>query len=127
VSDYVLDASALLALLNDEPGAAVVRRALGRSAMSAANLAEVVGKLELAGMPHAEAITHLGGLRIDVVPFDRDQAYLTGRLRPSTRTAGLGLGDCACLALAEKRRATVLTADRAWAGLELGVKVRPIR
>lgn len=127
MSDYVIDASALLALLNDEPGAAVVRRALGRSAMSAVNLAEVVGKLELAGMPHAEAVVHLGGLRIDIVPFDRDLAYLAGRLRPATRAAGLGLGDCACLALAEKRRAIVLTADRAWSSLKLGIKVRSIR
>jgi PIN domain nuclease of toxin-antitoxin system len=127
VSDYVIDASALLALLNDEPGAAVVRRAIGRSAISAVNLAEVIGKIELAGMPHGDAVAYVGGLRLDVVPFDRDLAYRAGRLRPATRAAGLGLGDCACLALAEKRRATALTADRAWSGLDLGIKVRPIR
>jgi PIN domain nuclease of toxin-antitoxin system len=127
VTDYVVDASALLALLNDEPGAGLVRRLIKRSAIGAVNLSEVASKLGMKDVPYREVVDILDGLRLDVVPFDRDMAFRAARLRPLTRSAGLSLGDCACLALAAKLRATAVTADRNWTTIDVGIKVRTIR
>jgi PIN domain nuclease of toxin-antitoxin system len=128
VSDAVLDASALLALLNGEPGQEVVAQALGGGAVvGAVNFSEVVASLVGAGMP-AEAVREaLDGLELDVVAFDLTQAYATGLLRSATRDLGLSLGDRACLALAALRQLPALTADRAWASLDVGVAIRVIR
>ncbi|MBI2872580.1 MAG: type II toxin-antitoxin system VapC family toxin [Chloroflexi bacterium] len=110
--EAVLDASALLALLNAEPGAEVVAAALPQAAISAVNLSEVVAKLADAGMPEAAVREALQGLALDVVPFDTDQAYEAGLLRSSTRGVGLSLGDRACLGLARRLNVPALTADR---------------
>ena len=113
----VIDASALLALLQGEPGADVVAGLLIRGVMSAVNLSEVVAKLTEHGMPAEAARTALDGLPIDVHPFDREAAHSAGELRSVTRSAGLSLGDRACLALAMRLGVTAVTADRAWASL----------
>jgi PIN domain nuclease of toxin-antitoxin system len=113
----VLDASALLALLQDEPGAELVADLLPGGIISAVNLSEVVAKLTDRGMPGEAARAALEGLPIVVHPFDRESAYQAGALRPTTRTVGLSLGDRACLALAIHLDATAVTADRAWASL----------
>jgi PIN domain nuclease of toxin-antitoxin system len=123
----VLDASALLALLNSESGADVVAGVLSDAAVSAVNLSEVVAKLSEGGMPE-EAITEaLDDLELFVVAFDADQAFAAGMLRPLTRSRGLSLGDRACLALGVRLGYGVLTADRLWATLDLGVEVRLVR
>lgn len=126
---YVLDASALLCLLFDEPGAERVEAALHGSLISAANYAEVIGKLIDKGQDPAEAIADLAELDLDVVPLDRAQGEVVGSLRQSTRQAGLSLGDRACLALAKATSRTALTADRAWAEIaeKAGVAVALIR
>lgn len=127
MKETVLDATALLALLQEEPGAETVAEAIPQSSISAINLAEVVGKLVDAGMPEEAVRTALAGLGIEVIPFDEDLAYRTGLLRPLTRPYGLSLGDRACLALGQRLGQPVLTADRVWASLKVGVKVRVIR
>jgi ribonuclease VapC len=123
----VLDASALLALLNSEPGSRIVEESLSSAAVSAVNLSEVVSKLSERGMPAAAARTALEGLSLDVRPFDTDMAYSAGTLRPATRGLGLSLGDRACLALGLFLSATVLTTDRSWKNLKIGAKIRMIR
>lgn len=123
----VLDASAILVLLNDEPGAAVVAQALEDAAVSAVNLSEVVAKLLESGMPLEEAEEALGGLGLDVRPFHEGAAWEAGALRAGTRKAGLSLGDRACLALARELGAPALTADGAWAKVSAGVEVRLLR
>lgn len=127
MKETVLDATALLALLQEEPGAETVAEAIPQSSISAINLAEVVGKLVDAGMPEEAVRAALTGLGIEVVPFDEDLAYRTGLLRPLTSPYGLSLGDRACLALGQRLGRPVLTADRVWASLKVGVKVRVIR
>jgi ribonuclease VapC len=127
VSEVVLDASALLALLNEEPGSEAVAQAFPRAAVSAVNLSEVVAKLVEAGMPIEEVRRILEDLDLDVRPFDAEMAYSSGALRAATRTLGLSLGDRACLALGQFLGRPVLTTDRAWESLDLGVTVRPIR
>jgi ribonuclease VapC len=138
VSDFavsaVLDASALLALIRNEPGAARVGAAVDRgAAISAVNWAEVLSKLiETGGDPETAAmraltISDLGAGGLTLVGFDDEQARVVARLRNKTRSLGLSLADRAALALAQLRGLPVLTTDRAWRALRLAVKVEVIR
>lgn len=131
MSAKVLDASAILAFLFDEPGAEYVLASLeDRPLMSAVNLAEVLTKLSDQGVVPEEAGRRLqasGVLgAIVMVPFDDEQAQTVATLRHSTRPLGLSLADRACLALALRRGATALTADKAWLQVP-GVAVEVIR
>jgi ribonuclease VapC len=123
----VVDASALLALLQSEPGADRVAEALPEAAISAVNLSEVVAKLNERGFDHDQAANTVDSLGLNVVDFDSAQALEAGMLRRATRALGLSLGDRACLALALRRRAPALTTDRSWAALEIHVDVEVIR
>ena len=127
MAETVLDASALLALLNSEPGASLVASALPSGVMSTVNLSEVVAKLGDAGLPEQAVVAALEPLPFDVVPFSTEQAYDAGLLRPSTKQAGLSMGDRACLSLARSLNLPALTADRNWQQLEVGVEMRVIR
>jgi len=126
MSDVVLDSSAVLALLADEPGSDEVEAALPGALLSTVNLAEIVAKLCERGMPAEEATTLIYSIGVEVADFDADQATHSGGLRASTRIAGLSLGDRACLALAQVRKLPVLTADAAWARLD-NLDIRLIR
>lgn len=123
----VLDASALLVLLNAESGAEVVSRALPQGVISAVNLSEVIAKLAEAGMPEAAARQVISRLAVEVVPFDAEQSYIAGMLRPLTIHLGLSLGDRACLALARLLSSPALTTDRVWAQLNLGIEIEIVR
>ena len=127
MSDVVLDASALLALVNQEPGQDVVAELLSRSLVSAVNASELVAKLTDQGMPEDEIQEVLAALNLTVVPFDGGQGLVAGYLRPMTKHLGLSLGDRACLALGLQTPRPVVTADKAWAKLELGIEIRVIR
>ncbi|MCY0095942.1 type II toxin-antitoxin system VapC family toxin [Hoeflea ulvae] len=125
--NVILDASAVLAGLKNEPGAELFwKRSVG-SRICSVNLAEVVSKLIDIGSKPEIAVEDVAALRLDVVSFDADTALLAGRLRTDTRHRGLSLGDRACLALAIREKATALTADRNWADLDLPCKVELIR
>jgi ribonuclease VapC len=124
----VLDASALLAMLNQEEGSDQVAELVASGAMiSAVNLAEVAAKLSLLGMPEGLIRESLDPLGLEVVPFDVELAYRTALLIRPTRAAGLSLGDRACLALAAQVGLPAVTADRAWRQLEMEVQVLVIR
>lgn len=127
MSEVVLDASALLAVLDDEPGSDVVASVLTHALMTTVNLAEVLTKLGERGVPEAQSFDAIEGLNLRLVDVDVPLARASARLRAGTRRAGLSLGDRVCLALAEQRRAPVLTADRAWAKLGLSLDIRVIR
>jgi ribonuclease VapC len=127
VSDYVLDASALLALLNAEDGAELVGDLLPDAVVSAVNLAEVVARLTAIGMPQGEIREALALLGLPVVPFDEAQGYQAGLFYSQGKLVGLSLGDRACLALAQAMEATAVTADQAWGGLDIGVEIQLIR
>lgn len=113
----VLDASALLALLNNEVGAEKVAQVLAQSRMSSVNLAEVVSVFTHAGMPPDAIRAMLHALPIDIVAADEDLAYAAGGLRAATASAGLSLGDRYCLALANRLGLRAMTADRQWRGV----------
>lgn len=124
----ILDASALLALLNQEHGSEQVAKAIADGAvMSAVNFSEVVAKLGYDGMTEAAIHESLDSLGLKIVEFDVSLAYQTGFLRPLTKRSGLSLGDRACLALAQHLNLPALTADKAWQGLSLGVTIQIIR
>jgi PIN domain nuclease of toxin-antitoxin system len=123
----VLDSSAVLAVVLNEPGAGVVKICAKGAAISAVNLAEVVSKLHDQLFSKDQIDLIVNGLGLEVAPFDENQAVAAGRLRNATRYLGLSLGDRACLALAIREKAIVITADRSWAGLDLGIEIKVIR
>jgi PIN domain nuclease of toxin-antitoxin system len=129
----VLDASALLAYLRDEPGAELVADAIADGvAISAVNLAEVLSRAadrgaDPAGLAADLADRGLLGGAIEVEVFTLDDAVEVARLRALTRAGGLSLGDRACLALARRRGARAVTADTAWAEVDAGVELVWVR
>lgn len=123
----VLDASALLAYLQDEPGCEVIDAVLAESVMSSVNWAEVIQKSVAAQVDLNGMLDELQVLGLKIEPFTIENAELAGRLWKQTRLAGLSLGDRACLSLGMCLRVPVLTGDRVWATLDLSVDVRVIR
>jgi len=127
VASIVFDASVILAHLNDEPGADRAAAFLGDAIMCAVNLSEIVAKLVERGASLALIRPALSRYGLQIVPFDEDLAERAGALRVMTRAYGLSLGDRACLALAERSRLPVLTADRMWKDLGLPIAVEILR
>jgi PIN domain nuclease of toxin-antitoxin system len=126
----VLDTSALLAAMLNEPGADQAARAMAEAdalVISSVNLAEAIAVLvRRHGVPAAEAAADIALIGAEPVPFGPAEAEAAGTLAAAHRGV-LSLGDAACLATALLRQAPALTADRAWAGLGLAVEVRPVR
>jgi PIN domain nuclease of toxin-antitoxin system len=129
MTEVVLDASALLALLLAERGAERVRAVLAGGAMSTVNFSEVVGHYARNGVEEAQVRRVLDPLPLEQIPFDSALAYAAGLLLPATKPAGLSFGDRACLALARQRGCRAMTADRIWTGIAaaVGVEVELIR
>ena len=128
MSNAVLDASALMAVLNQEPGAEHLSPSLLSEAVcSTVNLAEVQSKLVDRGIRSDDAWVAVLSPIHDSVPFDDEQAKTAGSLIAQTRPLCLSLGDRACLALALSLKAPVYTADRSWKNLKLGVRIYVIR
>jgi len=127
MKNIVLDSSALIALLFEEKGASVVEPYLASAKISVVNLAEVVSYLIEKNMAIRQIKGLFADLAIDIIPYDEEQAFLTGELRAKCRAQGLSLGDRACLALAKCKKLPVLTADKIWAKLDVGVKIELIR
>ena len=122
---YILDASALLALLNNEKCSEVVSKNLSFSAISTINLAEVATVLSKLGMPKNEIELLFKELDIHTLVYDRETAIETGAIRNLTIKQGLSLGDRACLITAKKQQCTALTADKAW--MEIPDKIAKIK
>ena len=125
MSEATLDASALLAVLRQEPGADLVAGLLrgGACAVSTVNLSEVVSKLLERGVDLVTIRGHLDGLGFVVHQFDELDAFDAASLRPLTRHAGLSLGDRACVVLAARLGTPVVTTDRSWTTANLPVEV----
>jgi PIN domain nuclease of toxin-antitoxin system len=123
----IVDASAVMAIIRREEGRDRVAEALANAIVSTVSFAEVVGKLVLHGMPAALAKAEFESLGVPTVPFDDVQAFEAGKLRRHSHHLQLSLADRACLALARLRNLPVLTADRKWSKLRIGVDIRQIR
>ena len=126
-AQWVLDASAILAALNDEPGGDRAAELAPFSIVSAVNVAEVVGKLLDHGVWMDEAVRVVVALGAPIVPFGETEAMTAALLRPATLRFGLSLGDRACIATAMVRGLPVITADRRWSELDLPTGVELIR
>jgi len=122
----VLDASALLTVLRNEPGADRVAPHLGRSIMSAVNVAEVATILGRRGMAASSVLADVCKIVGEILPFDMEQARLSAALDEKTRSLGLSLGARACLALGVMTGFPVLTADGAWAKVDLNVTIEVV-
>jgi PIN domain nuclease of toxin-antitoxin system len=125
---HVLDASALLAVLQRETGAEVVLPALEGALISSVNWSEVVQKAAARGVAVGERMRHdVEAIGVRIVPFEADDAEDAAAIWAAAPRAGLSLGDRACLALARARGAVALTTDRAWTSLPLDVSVEVVR
>lgn len=128
---HVLDASALLAVSKGEKGADLVLDLLeaGDCVISSVNVAEVASKMLEFGLPPHELKRAIGQFIVDVIDFNQEQALVCAELRPLTKSAGLSLGDRACLSLAKLMNGTAVTSDRPWMAIAeaVGVKVLMIR
>jgi PIN domain nuclease of toxin-antitoxin system len=127
MASAILDSSAILAVLNDEPGANLVIAVMDDALVSTVNYAEVVAKLVERGSTAIEAQSALQSLALTTMDFDVALAQRTGVLRRETMNRGLSLGDRACLALAEREGAPAMTGDRSWVGAVGSVEIRLIR
>ena len=122
----VLDASALLAYLQDESGGDAVEAVLTESIISSVNWAEVVQKSIAAGVSVDGMRDDLEALGLIVSPFTPEEAEITGRLWQQTRQYGLSLGDRTCLSLGIRLNIPVLTADQLWTSLKLSITVHVV-
>lgn len=123
----VLDASVVLAAALGELTPEQAEHWLVGGCIGAVNLSEVVAKLVDRGYPRDLVRNSIAAMNLDVRPFDLPQAERAGFLRADTRKLGLSLGDRACLALARELDCPAVTADRAWAGLDVGIQIDLIR
>ena len=115
----VLDASALLALIQEEKGADVIRPLLRSAVMSAVNIAETLTALQRVHITPQEAVVSVSDIIETIVPFDLEQAQYVAELQPHVQHKGLSLGDRACIALGLKLQAPIYTADKIWGQLQL--------
>ncbi len=110
-----------------EAGADSVRTALPDTLLASINAAEVVAKLIRYDANPEASVAAVRTLDCLIVSVDQHLGLRAGALHAITSPIGLSLGDRVCLALAERERLPVLTADRAWATLDIGVEIRLIR
>lgn len=127
MKSVVLDASALIAAIFEEEGGQIVEQHLSHAILSTVNMAEVATYMLNHGIGSKEIYSSLSDLALETLDYTEKHAFLTAELRSKTKSKGLSLGDRACLSLAISEKLPVLTADRAWAKLDLGVKIQLIR
>lgn len=123
----VLDSSALLAVIFEEPGEERATAFVADALVSAVNLSEAAAKMNERGFDPDRTALLLGSLGFAIAAFDEADAYEAGRLRNASKDAGLSFGDRACLALALRERLPVVTADRAWRELSIEAQIELIR
>ncbi|MEN9567430.1 MAG: hypothetical protein RLZZ69_2626 [Cyanobacteriota bacterium] len=125
--NVVLDASALLAYLQDEPGGEMIEEILSEAIISSVNWTEVVQKSLAAGVVIDGMREDLAALGLEIVPFASEDGEMAGQLWLQTKQVGLSLGDRACLSLGLKLNLRVLTCDRIWTTISLALDVQVIR
>lgn len=132
MTEFVLDASAVLAFINKETGWELVERVIWTSLISSVNYAEVFSKLidkQMSSDQISKLIVGYEAQGLSVVPYQKQHAVVAAELRSSTRHVGLSLGDRSCLAVAKCLELPVMTADKRWAEVadEIGIPIVLIR
>ena len=124
----VLDASALLALIQKEPGGEVVQPMIHRAVISTVNLTEVLTVLQKFSLKTEETLESITTMIKSVSAFTIEQSKQAADLHELTKRKGLSLGDRACLALGMTLKAPVYTADKIWKELNLeDIEIQLIR
>ena len=126
MAEAVLDASAILALLLGEPGSEQVEELIRDALVSVVNESEVIGRLIAGGQPAAQALDVVASLPYQLVDLDRELSRQAGAWWGITKPYGLSLADRCCLALAKREGVPAITADTAWAEVDVGVEVKLI-
>lgn len=127
MSEVILDASALLALMNKEKGADKIIKYFPDVVMSSVNVSEAVTVMVRTGAPVEEIYQHIESLIKEIKSFNDQQAYLAAYIYSKVKRHGLSFGDRACLSLARVMKYPVITTDKAWAKLDLGIDIRVVR
>lgn len=115
----MLDSSAVIALLRDEPGAELVESRLQEAVISAVNVHEIAKNMLDAGASDSEIRETISKLNLEIRAHEAEDAFMAASLAPATRKFGSGLGDRSCMALAIRLGVPALTTDRAWAKLDI--------
>lgn len=127
-NNIILDASALLALIQNEPGTEIIKSLLKVSVMSTVNITETLSVLQRADITPKEGLTLITNIITTIIPFDLELAELTANIHPLVKSKGLSLADRACIALGIKLQIPIYTADKIWAELNLdNVNIKVIR
>lgn len=116
----ILDASALLALIQEETGAEIIKPLLKFSVMSVVNVTETLSVLQRTNISPEEGLTLITDIITTIVPFDLEQAEQVAKLHPLVQPQGLSLADRACIALGMKLQIPIYTADKIWSELQIG-------
>jgi ribonuclease VapC len=119
IAKIVFDASAVIALIREEPGAEIVENYLGNALISTVNFQEVIVALMARGLPTDQINRLIKALHLDVAIHDAEDAEMAASLYPYTSPYGCGLGDRACLALGLRKSLPVLTTDQIWSKLAI--------
>ena len=128
MNEFVLDSSAVLAYLHKETGWQIVEQILQTAdcLISTVNYSEIISKLVEKGLPIDAICNALDALNLKLIDFDNILSMSAGLLIVRTKPAGLSLGDRACLALAKHHNIPVLTADKAWKKIDIGVSIKTL-
>ena len=124
---WVVDASAVLAAIQDEQGGEYVKKHIDRCVISAVNWSEVLQKLSSSGSEVEKIDAYLNALGLRVVDFTEDDGRISASLWASSKSLGLSLADRACLATGLRLKTKIITADRVWKKLEINSQIHLIR
>jgi PIN domain nuclease of toxin-antitoxin system len=118
-NNIILDASALLALIQNEPGTEIIKPLLKISVMSAVNITETLSVLQRVNITPKEGLTLITNIITTIIPFDLELAELAANIHPLTKSKGLSLADRACIALGIKLQIPIYTTDKIWAEITI--------
>jgi ribonuclease VapC len=121
----IVDASVVLAWLQDEPGADEAEPLLMEGLIGAANWSEVLQKVRQQGAPAGVVGRLLASFGLTVVDVTRADAEIAAGFWQRGTT--LSLADRLCLALAMRVELPVATADAAWTAIDDGPQVILVR
>lgn len=124
---WIVDASALLAAIHEEKGGDSVKKIIDVCIISAINWSVVLQKLERAAIDSSQVETALKALGLEVTDFTDEDAHIAASLWGDSKALGLSLADRACVATAIRLNANVITADKIWRQLEIGIEIKLIR
>lgn len=124
---WVLDASAVLAAIQDEQGGEYVKKHIDRCVISSVNWSEVLQKLNSSGSDVDKIVAYLNALGLRVVDFTEDDGWISASLWTSCKSLGLSLADRACLATGLRLKTKIITANRVWEKLKINSTIHLIR